>query len=69
MTVRVKLNLKTINAIMTGPGATYPYGVDPEDSNLRIAPSLPLPRELKAATEVFCLCVRLAALEKLLHRD
>jgi len=56
---------KDAGVVMTGAGATFPYGVDPQDSNIRIAPSLPPVAELEAAIEVFCLCVRMAALEKL----
>lgn len=52
---------------MTPAGATYPYGVDPQDSNIRIAPSLPPVEELKQAMNVFCTCVKLAALEKCLN--
>lgn len=51
---------------MTPAGATYPYGKDPQDSNIRIAPSLPPVAELEKAMDVFCTCLRLAALEKLL---
>ena len=50
---------------MTGAGATFPYGLDPQDSNIRIAPSLPPKEELEQAMEVFCVCMRMAALEKL----
>ena len=50
---------------MTGAGATFPYGVDPQDTNIRIAPSLPPVEELEQAIAVFCTCLKLAALEKL----
>ena len=53
---------------MTPAGATYPYGIDPNDSNIRIAPSLPPVEELEKAMEVFCTCLKLAALEKLLNK-
>ena len=49
---------------MTGPGATWPYGKDPEDKNQRIAPTFPPLNELKTAMEVFCTCALLAAVEK-----
>ena len=52
--------------VMTDAGATYPYGIDPNDSNIRIAPSLPPVEELEQAMEVLCVCLKLAALEKLL---
>ena len=51
---------------MTAAGATYPYGIDPADSNIRIAPSLPPVEELEKAMNVFCTCLKLAALEKLI---
>ena len=56
---------KEAGVTMTGAGATFPYGVDPNDSNIRIAPSLPPVSELEQAVAVFCNCLKLAALEKL----
>ena len=50
--------------VLTDAGATFPYGKDPNDSNLRVAPSLPPLGELEQAMEVFCVCLRLAALEQ-----
>ena len=52
--------------VMTGAGATFPYGNDPEDKNLRIAPTFPKIAELDEAMQVLCVCVKLAAVEKLL---
>ena len=52
---------------MTPAGATYPLGKDPHDSNIRIAPSFPTVEELKKAMDVFCTCMKVAALEKLLE--
>lgn len=57
---------KQAGVTMTPAGATFPYGLDPNDSNIRIAPSLPPLSELEKAMEVFCTCLKLAALEKLL---
>ncbi len=54
--------------VLTDAGATYPYGIDPNDSNLRIAPSLPPIHELQQAMEVLCICLKLAACEKLLGK-
>ena len=51
---------------MTGAGATFPYGKDPLDSNIRIAPSFPTPEEMEEAAKVFVLCVKLASVEKIL---
>lgn len=52
--------------IITSAGATYPYGNDPDDSNIRLAPSYPPLSELKDAMELFCICVKYAALNRLL---
>lgn len=57
---------KEAGVVMTGAGATFPYGIDPRDRNIRIAPSLPPVEELEQAIAVFCTCLKLAALEKLL---
>ena len=56
---------KEAGVTMTGAGATFPYGKDPQDSNIRIAPSLPPVEELEQAIAVLCVCLKLAALEKL----
>ncbi len=57
---------KELGVVLTGAGATYPYGKDPLDSNIRIAPSFPTPEEMLEATKIFVLCVKLASVEKLL---
>ena len=57
---------KEAGVTMTDAGATFPYGKDPQDSNIRIAPSLPPVEELEQAMEVFCTCLKISALEKLL---
>ena len=58
---------KEAGVVMTGAGATFPYGKDPHDSNIRIAPSYPTPEELAVAAEVFVLSVKLASVDKILE--
>ena len=65
---RVLSLCKDAGVEMTPAGATFPYGIDPKDSNIRIAPSLPPLGELEDALAVFCTCLKLAALEKLLKK-
>lgn len=56
---------KQTGVVMTPAGATFPYGAEPADSNIRIAPTLPPVTELKQAMDIFCVCLRIAALEQL----
>ena len=58
---------KEAGVVMTGAGATYPYGKDPKDSNIRIAPTFPTPEEMAEATDLFVLCVKLVSVNKLLE--
>ena len=58
---------KDAGVVMTGAGATYPYGKDPQDSNIRIAPSFPTPEELALAAEIFVLSVKLVSIDKILE--
>ena len=58
---------KEAGVVLTGAGATFPYGKDPRDSNIRIAPSFPTPMEMQMATDLFVLCVKLVSVEKLLE--
>lgn len=60
---------KKLGVVLTDAGATYPYGNDPDDSNIRIAPSFPTPEEMIEATKIFVLCVKLASVEKLLSKS
>ena len=57
---------KEAGVVLTDAGATYPYGKDPKDSNIRIAPSFPTPEEMAMATDLFVLCVKLVSVNKLL---
>lgn len=59
---------KEAGLVMTGAGATYPYGKDPEDKNLRIAPSYPSVEELDMASKLLCISVKYAMLEKMLNK-
>ncbi len=56
---------KELGLVLTGAGATYPYGKDPDDSNIRIAPTFPTPEEMAEAAKMFTICVKLASIEKL----
>lgn len=58
---------KEAGVTLTGAGATYPYGKDPEDKNIRIAPTFPSRDELCKAVEILCLCVEISAIEKILN--
>lgn len=58
---------KEAGLVMTGAGATFPYGKDPKDSNIRIAPSYPTVKELKLAAKIFVLSVKLVSIDKLLQ--
>lgn len=58
---------KDAGIVMTDAGATYPYGNDPKDSNIRIAPSFPTIDELVEACKVFIICVKIASIDKILE--
>lgn len=64
---RVYNLMKAAGVTLTTVGATYPYGIDPEDKNLRIAPTYPTDDEVDTATKILVLCVKIAALEKLIN--
>ncbi len=59
---------KEAGVTLTGAGATYPYGKDPDDKNIRIAPTFPSRDELCKAVEILCVCVEIAAIEKILEK-
>ena len=58
---------KEAGVVLTGAGATFPYGKDPQDSNIRIAPTFPSVEELKLATELFVICVKLVTLDHMIQ--
>lgn len=58
---------KEAGVVLTNAGATYPYGKDPKDSNIRIAPSFPTPEDMAKATDIFVLCVKLVSVNKILE--
>ena len=60
---------KDAGVVLTGAGATYPYGKDPQDSNIRIAPSFPTPEEMEQAAAIFTLCVRLVSIDYYLEKQ
>ena len=64
---RVVQLCKEAGVVLTGAGATYPYGKDPLDRNIRLAPTYPPLEEVKEAIEFFCICTKLAAVEKMLE--
>ncbi len=64
---RVVSLCKEAGVVLTGAGATFPYGLDPNDKNIRIAPTFPSLDDLQKATEVLCLAIKLASVEKLLQ--
>ena len=57
---------KEAGVTLTGAGATFPYGKDPDDRNIRIAPSFPTPKEMEQAADIFVLCVKIVSIEKML---
>ncbi|MGN0243413.1 MAG: aminotransferase class I/II-fold pyridoxal phosphate-dependent enzyme [Lachnospiraceae bacterium] len=59
---------KEAGVVLTNAGATYPYGNDPKDTNIRIAPSYPTTEELQQAMDLFCVCVKLAGVNHLLNQ-
>lgn len=65
---RVYELMKEAGVVLTNVGATFPYGIDPEDKNLRIAPTYPTDEDLDLATKILVLAVKLAALEKILNK-
>lgn len=65
---RIVSLMKESGIVLTGAGATYPHGIDPEDKNIRIAPTMPPEEDIRLAAGAMCICVKLASLEKLLEK-
>ena len=65
---RVIARARAIGVTLTPAGATFPYGRDPDDCNIRIAPTFPRLEDVEAATDVFTLCVELESIEQILAR-
>lgn len=65
---RIVSLMKEAGIVLTGAGATYPHGIDPEDKNIRIAPTMPPEEDIRLAAGAMCICVKLASLEKLLEK-
>ena len=66
---KVEQMCKSAGLVLTPAGATYPLGVDPEDKNIRIAPSYPTVEDLALAMDVFCTCVKICAIEEILKAN
>lgn len=60
---------KQAGLILTPAGATFPYGTDPDDNNIRLAPTFPMMDELICASKLLCVAIKLAALEHLLEKQ
>ena len=65
---RILVLFVTAGVVLTGASAAYPYGVDPRDSNIRLAPTYPAQAEVEEATRLLCVALRLATVEHLLAR-
>ena len=65
---RIVSLMKEAGIVLTSAGATYPHGIDPEDKNIRIAPTMPPEEDIRLAAGAMCICVKLASLEKLLEK-
>lgn len=64
---KIVVKCKEAGVTLTNAGATFPYGKDPKDSNIRIAPSFPTPEEMAMAADLFVLCVKIVSIEKILE--